>query len=271
MNKEEHNLYGLDNRIEEIYNYSKIFLELKEERLKKFKELSIYPTFLFYGYPATGKSTVSNIVYAKLKEEHNIDIYRLNIDELLSSNFGESSKKLREYFKSIEKEIEKHESHAFIIMDEIDSFTLNRSSNDNESIKRVLLTFNTIIDELIRTNKIFKYIIISTTNLKDSLDTSILRRFYFKEDFNIELDKKEFDKFLEHISKTIDLKINDDEKDKLFDIYKNNHYTLGEVKSIFSRYYIDSIISKNDISILFKKFSEYQTFYKILIIQNKEQ
>lgn len=264
-------LYGLDKQIKEIYNYSEIFLKLDTERLKKFKELSIHPTFLFYGYPATGKSTVANIVYEKLKENNNIDIYRLNIDELLSSNFGESAKNLREYFIKIEKEIEKNKSNAFIIMDEIDSFTLNRSNTDNESIKRVLLTFNTIIDELIQTNEIFKYIIISTTNLKDSLDTSILRRFYFKENFNIELNNTEFNEFLNKILELIDIQIDDEIKKKLYDIYKSKKYTLGEVKVIFSRYYIDSIIEKSDISHLIENFQKYQTFHEIIKIQNKEK
>lgn len=268
-------IYGLDNKIEELYNYSKIFINLDkdEKEKKKFKELSIYPTFLFYGFPATGKSTVANIIYEKLKKDYNIDIYRLDIDRLLSSNFGESSKNLKEYFQKIEDDIEKNKSYAFVIMDEIDSFTLNRSSNDNESIKRVLLTFNTIIDEMIRTNKIFKYIIISTTNLKDSLDTSILRRFYFKEDFNIELNEENFNIFLKQIIELINLKKDDVDtiKKELFDIYKNKKYTLGEVKSFFARYYIDSLIKDIDTATLIEKFKKYQTFYEILRTQNKEK
>ena len=268
MNK-EYFLYGLDTKIEIIYKYCKIFIELdkNKKRLHKFKELSIYPTFLFYGYPATGKSSVANLIYKKLKEEENIDIYKLNIDELLSSNFGESSHNLRDYFNQIKKDIKTNNSYAFIIMDEIDSFTINRSQNENESVKRVLLTFNTIIDELIQTDEIFKYIIISTTNLKESLDISILRRFYFKEDFNIVLNDKEFKKFIIELYKLIDKEFSDKEYEEIYAIYTNKKYTLGEMKSIFSRYYIDNIIEKDNSSLLIKKVKEYNTFHEIIIKQ----
>jgi len=126
---------------------------------------------------------------------------------------------------------------------------------------------------MIRTNKIFKYIIISTTNLKDSLDTSILRRFYFKEDFNIELNEENFNIFLKQIIELINLKKDDVDtiKKELFDIYKNKKYTLGEVKSFFARYYIDSLIKDIDTATLIEKFKKYQTFYEILRTQNKEK
>lgn len=255
-------LFGLDNKITTLNKYCEIFNKPNEDQLKKFKELSIYPTFLFYGYPATGKSSVANILYENLKKDNNIDIYRLNIDELLSSNFGESSHNLRNYFSKIRKDIEDNDSHAFIIMDEVDSFTLNRSQTDNESIKRVLLTFNTIIDELIKSNEIFKYIIVATTNLEKNIDTSIHRRFYFKENFNIELDEEKFQEFIKELSDLIGMPIN--EKDDIYKYYKKKKYTLGELKNIFSRYYMDSLIKIDDKIHIAKRLEEYITFHEIM-------
>lgn len=254
-------LFGLDSKITILNKYCEIFYKLDESQLEKFKELSIYPTFLFYGYPATGKSSVANILYENLKKDNNIDIYRLNIDELLSSNFGESSHNLRNYFSKIKKDIEDNNSHAFIIMDEVDSFTLNRSQVDNESIKRVLLTFNTIIDELIKSNDIFKYIIVATTNLEKNIDTSIHRRFYFKENFNIELDEEIFQKFIKELSDFVGILIN--ENDMIYKYYQEKKYTLGELKNIFSRYYIDTLAEINETNIV-EKLKEYMTFHQIM-------
>ena len=244
-------------------------MDLNESELSKLSELSIYPTFLFDGFPGTGKSSAANIIYEKLKSDYNIDIARLNIDELISHNFGESSSNLREYFKKKNNEIKENKSHYFIIMDEVDSFTISRHQNDNESIKRILLTFNTIIDELVGSGEIYRYIIIATTNVKESIDTSILRRFYFKEDFNIELDKKTFRTFLMELVHLTNLELKDSSINEIFNLYRQKKYTLGEVKSIFSRSYVDKLIFGKAKTISHKCFLEYQTFYEIT--QNQKQ
>lgn len=261
-------LYCLDEKLDLLYKYCKVFMELDEIEVSKFSKLSIYPTFIFDGFPGTGKSTAANIIYQNLRRNYNIDIARLNVDELISHNFGESSSNLREYFKNKSNEIKENNSHCFIVMDEVDSFTLNRRKNDNESVKRILLTFNTIIDELIRSKEIYRYIIIATTNVKESIDTSILRRFFFKEDFNIELDEKIFRHFLMDLSDLIEIKIEDCSFNEIFELYKQKKYTLGEVKSIFSRLYLDNLVTGKMEKVSRKCFSEYRTFYEIIKSQN---
>lgn len=256
-------LYCLDSKIEQVNKCCKIFLDSDDSQLSKLSQLSIYPTFLFDGFPGTGKSSVASIIYDQLKAEYNIDVARLNIDELISHNFGESSTNLRKYFEERSKEIKENNSRCFIIMDEVDSFTINRYQNDNESIKRILLTFNTIIDELVRSGKIYQYIIIATTNVKESIDTSILRRFYFKEDFNIELDEAAFEIFLNELVHLTSLEIEGSSISEMFKLYKQKKYTLGEVKYLFSRFYVNSLISDNTEKLNPKYFLEYQTFHEI--------
>lgn len=260
--KSSNKLYGLESQIEQIYNYCKVFLDPDKSHIAKLSQLSVYPTFLFDGYPGTGKSSVATIIYEKLKQDFNIDIKRFNIDELISHNFGESSSNLREYFKKLKEEIQENDSHYFIIMDEVDSFTISRYQHDNESIKRILLTFNTIIDELIRTDEIYRYIFIATTNVKESIDTSILRRFYFKEDFNIELDSASFKNFFKELCDLADLHV-EDSFDTIYQIYTEKKYTLGEVKSIISHIFIENLISKKGESINANHFKKNQTFYEV--------
>ncbi|RGE39030.1 AAA family ATPase [Comamonas testosteroni] len=253
----------MDAKIERIYKCCKAFLGADASQVSKFSQLSIYPTFLFDGYPGTGKSSVANIVYEKLKREHNIDIKRLNVDELISHNFGESSSNLRDYFNSINEEIEKNKSYCFIVMDEVDSFTTSRYQNDNESIKRILLTFNLIIDELVRSKQIYRYIIIATTNVKDNIDTSVLRRFFFNEDFNIELDKLSLNKFLKELSELTGLYLEEKLIDQIFDDYIKRKHTLGEIKSIFSKSYMKKLISESREGLSKNLFLEHNTFYEI--------
>jgi len=261
-------LYCLDEKLDLLYKYCKVFMNSNESKISIFSELSIYPTFLFDGFPGTGKSTAADNIYDNLKRDYNIDIARLNIDELISHNFGESSSNLREYFKNRSNEIKENNSHCFIVMDEVDSFTINRRQNDSESVKRILLTFNTIIDDLIRSKEIYRYIIIATTNVKESIDTSILRRFFFKEDFNIELDETLFINFLTDLSDLTKIEIEDCSVNKIFELYKQKKYTLGEVKSIFSRLYLDNLVSGKIEKASSKCFSEYQTFYETIKSQN---
>lgn len=256
-------LYCLDTKIDQLHKFCKLFLDSDDSQRSKLSQLSVYPTFLFDGFPGTGKSSVANIIYEQLKAEYNIDVARLNIDELISHNFGESSSNLREYFKTRKNEIEKNNSFCFIIMDEVDSFTISRYQNDNESIKRILLTFNTIIDELVRSGEIYRYIVIATTNVKKSIDTSILRRFYFKEDFNVELDEASFRNFLVELLNLTSLEIEDSSINEIFKLYTQKKYTLGEVKSIIARSYVNSLISNKTEKINPKCFSEYQTFHDI--------
>jgi SpoVK/Ycf46/Vps4 family AAA+-type ATPase len=264
------NLYGLEGKLDQIYTYCKAFLDIENDRIEKFSLLSIYPTFLLDGYPGTGKSSAATAIYQRLKKDYNIDLKRLNIDELISHNFGESSSNLREYFNAIQREIEDNNSHCFLVMDEVDSFTISRHQNDNESIKRILLTFNTIIDELVRTKDIYKYIVFATTNIKESIDTSILRRFYFKEDFNIVLDNKQFKRAFLQMCEIADIKIDDTATNQIYKSYLEKKYTLGEIKSIISRAYMRNITSSTEGNLDIKEFQEAQTFHEITLKQRQK-
>lgn len=237
-------LFGLDKIKDKVIKYCKVLMSTdnKYEIIKR--RLSITPTFLFYGYPGTGKTSLANEVYEILKEDNeygNIDKYILKIDEMLSSNFGESSKNLISKFNEIRDEIKNNNSRAFIIIDEIDYFTNNRFENNNDSITRVLLSFNQIIDDLIRSGEIDRMIIIATTNIKQNIDTSILRRFFFHEDFNIILEKEKFSEYLNELFKITNIEISND-IGELYKIYTNKKFTLGELKKIFSRLYMDKQI-----------------------------
>lgn len=240
-------IFGLDEIKSKVIQYCRVLMSNDEKLKIAQKRLSITPTFLFYGYPGTGKTTLANEIYEELKGDEingNIDKYILKIDEMLSSSFGESSKNLIDSFMKIKSEIEKNNSRAFIIVDELDFFTSNRFLNNNDSIVRVLLTFNQIIDSLIRENTIDKMIIVATTNIRENIDTSILRRFLFHQNFNITLEEREFRLYLDELCNIAEIeKIQD--VNQLYSLYKKKKYTLGEIKSIFSNIFMEIKINPN--------------------------
>ena len=268
-------IFGLDRIRDKVVKICTLFLEGKEGFIEAANELSIVPTFLFYGYPGTGKTTLANQIYKILKSNEkygNINIYRLNIDSLLSSNFGESSKNIIAEFEKIKDEINRDKAIAYIIIDELDFFTNNRYQNNNESITRVLLTFNKIIDDLIREKIIEKMIIVATTNVKDNIDTSVLRRFYFHEDFNIELDEKEFEIYLSRLGEITGLNIpNKDKMLSLYKIFQQKKFTLGEIKKIVALQYISNKIEMESKYIDSKFFVEAKSYHELIEKQKGEK
>lgn len=267
--KHKNLIFGLNDKTNKIKRYCTEFLKSESEFVKAKIKLSITPTFLFYGLPGTGKTTIAHEVYKDLKEEFNIDLKCLRIDDLISHNFGESSKNLIAFFKQIEAEIKKNSSSAFIIIDELDSFTVNRYQNDSESIKRVLLTFNTIIDEMFINGSLNNIILIATTNMQESIDASVLRRFFFHEDFNITLNKNDFFEFIDEVKsvstafESIDL----EDKEKLYEIYVAKRFTLGEFKTIFAHQYMHIKSDTNYEKLKLDAFSTKESFYEIITKQ----
>lgn len=267
--KHKNLIFGLDDKINKIKRYCTEFLKNEGEFVIAKEKLSITPTFLFYGLPGTGKTTIAYEIYKELRKEFNIDFKCLRIDELISSNFGESSKNLIDFFKQTEDEIKENDSFAYVVIDELDSFTINRYENDNDSVKRILLTFNTIIDEMFINGNINKIILIATTNMKESIDTSVLRRFFFYEDFNITLNKNEFFEFIEEVKSVSPIfkSINVDGKEELYEIYKSKRFTLGEFKTIFAHLYMETKVNESCEKLKLNAFLEKESFYEIMIKQ----
>lgn len=266
-------IFGLDNIFEKVTKYCRIFLKEDDALKSAIKKLSITPTFLFYGLPGTGKTTLANLIYKSIKPEYNINIEILRMDQLISSNFGESSKNLIKFFDDIRKEQIDNNSKTFIVIDEIDSFTLNRFQNDNESMKRILLSFNIIIDQMEQKGDFENTIIIATTNMKESIDTSVLRRFFFQYDFNVFIDEKDFCEYISELKKISKYFDTIDEKDskEIYRIYKEKRFTLGEVKKIFAEFFMDLVSSDQPLDLsLLSLLEEKQSFYEIIIKQQEE-
>ena len=122
--------------------------------------------FLFYGAPGTGK-TESAYQIARLLER---DILAVNLEQLIDSRLGETSKNVVKLFDEINHLMYER---VIVIFDELDALVLNRSnSNDLREMGRVTSTFLRELDSLSE-----QIVVIATTNLIDSFDKALLRRF----------------------------------------------------------------------------------------------
>lgn len=122
--------------------------------------------FLFYGVPGSGKTETVFQIGRIL----NRDILSVPFEQLVDSRLGETAKNVSLLFEEIN-----HLSYGkvLILFDEIDALVLDRiNSNDLREMGRVTSAFLKGLDSL---NE--NVVLIATTNLFDSLDKALIRRF----------------------------------------------------------------------------------------------
>lgn len=143
--------------------------------------------FLFVGAPGTGK-TESVKQIARLSDR---ELYSVEFDSVIDSKMGQTSKNIAELFRDISNL--NQPSKAIILFDEIDAIAIDRiNSNDVREMGRATSAILKGLDELPEDIVLF-----ATTNLFDSFDKALTRRFdaiinfnrYSKEDL-VEVSEK---------------------------------------------------------------------------------
>lgn len=122
---------------------------------------------VFEGKPGTGKTQTALMIARALKRE----LLSVNVSDIIDSRLGQSSKNLVDMFEFANR-IAKKGNYVFLF-DEIDSLVMDRINNrDLREMGRLTSTFLQELDRL-DTNAI----LIATTNLFESLDRALRRRF----------------------------------------------------------------------------------------------
>ena len=141
----------------------KVIKEQEKWQILKAHNLEPKRKLLLTGAPGTGKTMTAQAIAGEL----GITVFIIRLDGLMSKYLGESIAKLRLIFDAM------NDQRAVYLFDEFDSIGSHRNQNqDIGEIKRVLNSFLINIEKD-QSNSI----IIAATNLPESLDKALFRRF----------------------------------------------------------------------------------------------
>lgn len=120
---------------------------------------------LFAGDSGTGKTLAAEV----LANELQLDLYRIDLSQVVSKYIGETEKNLRRVFDVAE------EGGAVLLFDEADAL-FGKRSEVKDSHDRYA---NIEVSYLLQRMEAYRGLAILTTNLKNALDTAFLRRIRF--------------------------------------------------------------------------------------------
>ena len=119
-------------------------------------------TALFYGPPGTGKTMVAGLVAREL----GLELYRVDLANVVSKWLGETEKHLGELFDAAE------DGKIMLLFDEADSLFAKRSEVKSSNDRYANLEVNYLLQRL----DAFEGVAILTTNLDGSIDPAFKRR-----------------------------------------------------------------------------------------------
>lgn len=120
---------------------------------------------LFTGASGTGKTMAAEVLANELR----LDLYRIDLSQVVSKYIGETEKNLRRVFDAAE------ESGAVLLFDEADAL-FGKRSDVKDSHDRYA---NIEVSYLLQRMEAYRGLAILTTNLKTALDKAFLRRLRF--------------------------------------------------------------------------------------------
>lgn len=120
---------------------------------------------LFAGASGTGKTLAAEVIANELK----LDLYRIDLSQVVSKYIGETEKNLRRVFDAAE------DGAAVLLFDEADAL-FGKRSEVKDSHDRYA---NIEVSYLLQRMESYRGLAILTTNMKDALDSAFLRRIRF--------------------------------------------------------------------------------------------
>jgi SpoVK/Ycf46/Vps4 family AAA+-type ATPase len=120
---------------------------------------------LFTGGSGTGKTMAAEVLANELR----IDLYRIDLSQVVSKYIGETEKNLRHVFDAAE------EGGAILLFDEADAL-FGKRSEVKDSHDRYA---NIEVSYLLQRMEAYRGLAILTTNMKSAVDTAFLRRIRF--------------------------------------------------------------------------------------------
>jgi hypothetical protein len=120
---------------------------------------------LFSGVSGTGKTMAAEV----LADELRLDLYRIDLSQVVSKYIGETEKNLRSVFEAAD------EGGAILLFDEADAL-FGKRAEVKDSLDRYA---NIEVSYLLQRMEEYRGLAILTTNMKEALDPAFLRRIRF--------------------------------------------------------------------------------------------
>ena len=158
----EHRYYLTDEEkaiYELIKNMNDVSLQLME------KQIPYLNATLLYGESGVGKTAFSRYVAYKLE----LPYLYVNFSRMLDSHLGGTAKNLTNLFNFI------NQQKCVVMLDEIDSLAIKREYSDSGASAEVSRSTTCLLQLLDAVTN--DHVIIAATNLIDSIDTAVKRRF----------------------------------------------------------------------------------------------
>ena len=118
---------------------------------------------LFSGPPGTGKTMVAGLIARELQ----LELYQVDLSQIVSKWVGETEKQLARVFEAAEA------GHALLLFDEADALFAKRSTDVKSAVDRYA---NLEVNYLLQRVESFGGVVILTTNLDTSIDPALRRR-----------------------------------------------------------------------------------------------
>lgn len=201
---------------------------------KKLEELDIpyRNATLLYGESGTGKTTFARYVAYVMK----LPLIYLNFSTLIDSLLGGTSKNIKSVFDFCRN------NDCVLMLDEIDCVASTRNTrNDVAESNRITIS---LMQELDRISN--DLIIIGATNIVDSLDPAVLRRFsttHKVEFLNLAERKQLVEKYFAslHSVDSITIEVKDEEKEELAKTYLKQNELVEAIINTISKIILKSI------------------------------
>jgi len=136
-------------------------------------------TALFSGASGTGKTMAAEVLACELR----LDLYRIDLSQVVSKYIGETEKNLRRVFDAAES------GSAMLLFDEADAL-FGKRSEVKDSRDRYA---NIEVSYLLQRMETYRGLAILTTNMKKALDSAFLRRIRFVVDFPFPAEEQRAD------------------------------------------------------------------------------
>ncbi|CAE6516642.1 AAA family ATPase [Nitrosomonas nitrosa] len=180
-----------------------------------------------YGPPGTGKTAFGHW----LAEQMGCPLLVKSASELISKWVGESEKNIARLFRQAEQE------GALLIIDEIDSFLLDRAHAQHS-------WEISIVNEMLTHMESFPGIFVASTNFIKGIDLAALRRFDLKVKFDFMKTEQAWALFCRYCKELFLTEPDSQQKEKLLRLQK---LTLGDFATVMRQKYFRSINSPDEL------------------------